>query len=269
VGIGYLAGRTNQGFEAVAIGVNAGNNNQRTYGIAIGTQAGQNTQGNEALAIGYLAGNNNQGIQGVAIGFSAGRENQGISAVAIGVNAGYTNQGAYSVAIGTFAGNTNQGSNSVCIGAYSGCSYNNSIVINASGATTYAGQADGCFIRPLQSASTSNTVYYNTSTYELTYFTSRAIDKKNIVPINTTTNSENIYKLQPVEYIYKSDNTFNIGLIADDVAKVDSNLAVFDNEGKPMNIKWMDLQTYMLAEIQRLNKKVEFLSDILERNNIS
>jgi hypothetical protein len=91
----------------------------------------------------------------------------------------------------------------------------------------------------------------------------------NIVPINTTTNSENIYRLQPVEYVYKSDNTFNIGLIADDVAKIDPNLAVFDNEGKPMNIKWMDLQTYMLAEIQRLNKKVEFLSDILERNNIS
>jgi hypothetical protein len=47
-------------------------------------------------------------------------------------------------------------------------------------------------------------------------------------------------------------------LIADDVAEIDPNLAVFD-DGKPMNIKWMDLQTYMLAEIQRLNKKVDFL----------
>jgi hypothetical protein len=132
-------------------------------------------------------------------------------------------------------------------------------MINASGVSTSAGGGSGCFIRPLRSAGASNAVHWNTSTYELTYLTSRAIDKRNIVPINTTTNSENIYKLQPVEYIYKSDNTFNIGLIADDVAKVDSNLAVFDSEGKPMNIKWMDLQTYMLAEIQRLNKKVEFL----------
>jgi len=131
-------------------------------------------------------------------------------------------------------------------------------VISANG-ITQAGLANACYIRPLRNASVTNSVYWNTSTYELTFSTSRAIDKKNIVPINTTTNTENIYKLQPVEYVYKSDNTFNIGLIADDVAKVDSNLAVFDNEGKPMNIKWMDLQTYMLAEIQRLNKKVEFL----------
>jgi hypothetical protein len=80
-----------------------------------------------------------------------------------------------------------------------------------------------------------------------------------IVPLETTTNCENIYKLQPVEYIYKSDNTFNIGLIADDVAKIDPNLAVFDSDGKPMNIKWMDLQTYMLAEIQQLKKQVDFL----------
>jgi hypothetical protein len=141
-------------------------------------------------------------------------------------------------------------------------------VINAGG-LLQAGTDNACYIRPLRNASVTNSVYWNASTYELTFSTSRAIDKKNIVPINTTTNSENIYKLQPVEYIYKSDNTFNIGLIADDVAKIDPNLAVFDNEGKPMNIKWMDLQTYMLAEIQRLNKKVEFLSDILERNNIS
>jgi hypothetical protein len=132
-------------------------------------------------------------------------------------------------------------------------------MINSSGITTYSGTNDACFIRPLRSAGASNAVHWNTSTYELTYLTSRAIDKRNIVPINTTTNSENIYKLQPVEYIYKSDNTFNIGLIADDVAKIDPNLAVFDNEGKPMNIKWMDLQTYMLAEIQQLKKQIDFL----------
>ena len=49
------------------------------------------------------------------------------------------------------------------------------------------------------------------------------------------------------------------GVIADDVAKIDQNLAVFDNEGNPMNIKWMDLQTYMLAEIQQLKKQIDFL----------
>jgi hypothetical protein len=45
-------------------------------------------------------------------------------------------------------------------------------------------------------------------------------------------------------------------LVVDDVALIDPNLAVYDTSNNPINIKWMDLQVYMLAEIQRLNKDV-------------
>ena len=97
--------------------------------------------------------------------------------MAIGTSAGFTNQRAEAVAIGVNAGQTDQGTGSICIGANSGSTFNNSIVINASG-ITQAGLANACYIRPLRNASVTNSVYYNTSTYELTFSTSRAIDKK-------------------------------------------------------------------------------------------
>ena len=66
-GAKWVVGDTN-----VNIGGLAGKNNQGTNAIAIGYQAGYTDQSANAIAIGNNAGNNSQGKYTVAIGFNAG-----------------------------------------------------------------------------------------------------------------------------------------------------------------------------------------------------
>jgi len=199
--------------------------------------------------MGYKAGQQTQGQNAIAIGSNAGQQTQGNDSVAMGNAAGRENQGQYSVAVGYQAGQTNQ--------------FANSIVINASGTSLSSG-ATGFYVKPIRQASQTNTIFYDPASGELSYATSKASDKTNIISIGATGSialTSNIYKLQPREYTYISDNKFNIGFIAEEVFLVDKNLCVLDALNNPINIKWYDLTTYMLAEIQRLN-------GILVKNNI-
>ena len=96
VGIGYDAGKTNQGDGSVAVGLEAGNSNQGNYAVAVGRDSGYQ----------------NQATQAVAIGFEAGLSSQGSNAIAIGYRAGYSNQTAGSIilnASGTLLNATNAG----------------------------------------------------------------------------------------------------------------------------------------------------------------
>ena len=172
IGIGASAGFTNQGSNSIAIGRFAGNDNQGGNAIAIGRFAGNITQGGNAIAIGRSAGNIQQGGNSVAIGRSAGNIQQGDYAVAIGAGAGNVQQGDYAVAIGAGAGNNYQGSNSVAIGSFAGFPViaNNAIVINGDDNSLSANDT-GLYISPIRNdnSNVTNTVYYNTTTKELTY----------------------------------------------------------------------------------------------------
>jgi hypothetical protein len=141
--------------------------------IALGSNAGQTNQYDSTIAIGVLAGGGSQHIYAVAIGTTAGRTAQGESAVAIGTNAAYTSQGNDAVAIGNVAGYTNQGISSIAIGKGAGKTYqpNYSIVLNASGTDmVMTGNAASAFyVNPVRNAVTSQSVYYNTTTKEMSY----------------------------------------------------------------------------------------------------
>jgi hypothetical protein len=172
VAIGRDAGNDNQGGNAIAIGRFAGNIQQGGNSIAIGRSAGNVTQGGNAIAIGRSAGNITQGGEAVALGTTAGNAQQGNAAVAIGWQAGEYDQKPFAVAIGAFAGNTNQGANSIAIGSYAGYPTvaNNAIVINGSSVSLNAPES-GLYISPIRNdnSNVTNTVYYNTTTKELTY----------------------------------------------------------------------------------------------------
>jgi hypothetical protein len=172
IAIGRSAGNISQGGNSVAIGNLAGNNIQSTNAVAIGDHAGFNNQGDGAVAIGRYAGNNAQSANAIALGRNAANITQGLAAIAIGHGAGNLNQGSYAVALGAFAGNNNQGSNSVAIGSFAGypVTANNAIVINGA-ATTLNAPNSGLYIAPIRSdnSNVTNTVYYNTTTKELTY----------------------------------------------------------------------------------------------------
>ena len=146
--------------------------NQGYYAVAIGAYAGEQSQGYAAIAIGLCAGVNWQGCRGIAIGVCAGAIQQLADGIAIGTCAGYCHQGSSSVAIGYSAGKTHQGNVSVAVGHLAGFSgqVDNSIAINATACQLNPANS-GLYIDPVRSCvcNVADTVYYNTSTKELTY----------------------------------------------------------------------------------------------------
>jgi|UPI000485B6B6 hypothetical protein len=139
--------------------------------VAIGDQAGQTNQGSSTVGVGGGAGATNQGGGSVAVGYVAGYNNQGNSAVAIGSNAAQSNQGTQAVAVGYAAGQNGQGANSVAVGAFAGNGQAaNSIALNATGAALNP-QTTGFYVAPVRNASESNSLFYNTTTKEITYGT--------------------------------------------------------------------------------------------------
>jgi hypothetical protein len=154
----------------VAIGVNAGQGTQGASAVAIGANAGQDSQQANAVAIGNGAGRTGQQTNAVAIGNSAGLRGQQAGAVAIGVQAGYTSQSLNAIAIGSFAGMTNQGQYAIAIGYQAGLTQqaNNSIVLNAM-ATPLNSTTNGMFVDPIRSGTSTQVLYYDTLTKEITY----------------------------------------------------------------------------------------------------
>jgi hypothetical protein len=161
--IGASAGQYAVGPNIISIGASAGGGDGSTPGsgpqpntIAIGASAGQLNQVQGAIAIGYYAGETSQQTNAIAIGYYAGLTNQGNNSVAFGTNAGLTNQGNTSIAIGYHAGETNQS--------------DQSIILNANG-TPLNTSNSGFYVRPVRSdnANVAYSLYYNTTTNELTY----------------------------------------------------------------------------------------------------
>jgi hypothetical protein len=189
VSIGYNAGNTNQGIQTVAIGFRAGESSQVAGAVAVGRYAGQTNQADDAVAIGHLAGQSGQGIVGVAVGQYAGYQNQGTGAVAVGANSAQTNQGSQAVAIGGSAGNDTQGSGAIAIGVNAGETdqgnasiaigqsagrtnqANNSIILNATGSNLDFTTANSFVVKPVRSNVTTQALFYNTSTGEISYDT--------------------------------------------------------------------------------------------------
>ena len=60
---------------------------------------------------------------------------------------------------------------------------------------------------------------------------------------------------------YKGDstNTPNCGLIAEEVAKVNPDLIIVDNEGKPETVRYEQINAMLLNEFLKEHRKVESL----------
>jgi hypothetical protein len=73
--------------------------------------------------------------------------------------------------------------------------------------------------------------------------------------------SEGILSLRPVTFHYKSDTkgTPQFGLIAEEVAKVNPALALFDKEGKPYTVRYDAVNAMLLNEFLKEHRKVEKL----------
>ncbi len=74
--------------------------------------------------------------------------------------------------------------------------------------------------------------------------------KHDIKPVDILSAKERIAKLQAVTFAYNGSNKEDIGLIAEDVAKIDPRYAQYNAKGEPSAINWSAITTDMLTVIQ-------------------
>ena len=100
-------------------------------------------------------------------------------------------------------------------------------------------------------------------------FSSTTRFKEEIKPMDKT--SEAILSLRPVTFRYKkqfdSDRTPQFGLIAEEVAKVDSSLVLRDERGNISAVRYEEVNAMLLNEFLKEHAKVEKLEAALAAVN--
>ena len=191
----------------------------------------QNTEGSDNTAVGNPALlSNTTGSNNTAIGYQALLNNiAGSDNTAIGLNAG---------------ANVVTAGNVTCIGS------------NVAGAdvadTTWIANVYGV---TTQSGMTAPVVVSDTG--QLGTMSSSERFKKDIAAMDKV--SEAVLSLRPVTFHYKTDtkNTPQFGLIAEEVAKVDSALVLPDKEGKPYTVRYEAVNAMLLNEFLKEHRKNE------------
>src|SRR6266496_243814 len=206
----------------------------------------RNTIGDVNTATGYQALNRNTiGTNNTANGVDALVSNTtGSINTAIGVSALLNNStGNLNTALGGGAGNNVLTvSNVICIGA-SGADVSNTIWI----ANIYNTATISAITLPVV---VSNSGQLGTAP-------SSARFKKEIKPIDKA--SETILALKPVTFHYKSDttNTPQFGLIAEEVAEVNPDLVVRDENGEIYTVRYDAVNAMLLNEFLKEHRKVQ------------
>jgi Chaperone of endosialidase len=232
-------------------------NTDGTFNTATGDRAlFSNTVGSNNTANGASAlFNNTVASDDTADGaFALVNNTTGNFNTAIGVNALRNNTtGSNNIALGFSAGdNLTIGDNNIDIGAEGVADESNTIRIGAN--------QRGTFIAGIRGATTANAdaipVLIDSAGQLGTLSSSRRF-KKEIEPMDKT--SEAILALKPVTFHYKHDNTGTpqFGLIAEDVAKVNPDLVVHDKNGEIYTVRYDAVNAMLLNEFLKEHKKVE------------
>lgn len=280
---GVFALRSNQiGMSNTAIGTYALYKNTADNNTAIGDSALQNNiTGHDNTALGFLALFSSQGgAQNTAIGDSALYGNDasgtglGSGNTAIGFNAlQHNNDGGGNTANG-FAAlfNNISGDNNVALGRYAGENLdtgdnNIDIGYNVTGVagesnTIRIGNTDisDTYIRGISGTTSAGgmAVYVNSNGH-LGTTTSSVRFKDEIKPVGNA--SQAILALRPVSFRYKKEIDPNgipeFGLIAEEVEKVNPDLVIRDQAGKPYTVRYEQINAMLLNEFLKEHSKVE------------
>src|SRR5580765_7842320 len=203
------------------------------------------TTGDDNTANGALALlSNTTGIRNTAIGSRALMNNNGSYNTAVGLSTLVFNTTGFSnTAVGLGAGaEVTTADNVICIGVQ-GENVSNSC---------YIGQIYKRVIDP----ATTLAVGMDASNRLGTAVASERF-KRDIQPMGAT--SEAILALKPVMFHYKSDskNTPCFGLVAEHVAEVNPHLVVSDEEGKPLAVRYDQVNAMLLNEFLKEHRKNE------------
>jgi len=268
------------GSQNVGIGYQALDfNTTATHNTGVGFQALFTNNANDNTAVGWRAlFHNNTGANNVATGSQAlfsntiggGNTANGVVALfsntignsntATGVNALFSNTtGHENTAMGSSAlvsNTTGSGNTALGFGAGFGVTMaNNVIAIGANGANVN----DSCFIGNIRGVTTVNAaipVLIDTVGQLGTASSSRRY-KKEIKPMEQA--SEAIHSLKPVTFHYKSDatSTPQFGLIAEEVAEVNPDLVVRDENGDIYTVRYEAVNAMLLNEFLKEHRKME------------
>ena len=203
----------------------------------------KNTTGDDNHASGAFAlYNNATGSENTAVGISAlGGNETGSFNTAIGNAALPLTTGSFNTGLGFLAGgNVTTADHVICIGARGDNVSASCFIGNIYGTTTAINDAVPVLIDSLgQLGTMSSSRRYKTDI--------KALDKA----------SESILGLKPVSFRYKvhKDTTPQFGLIAEDVAKVDPDLVIYDADGKPYTVRYDAVNAMLLNEFLKEHRK--------------
>jgi hypothetical protein len=280
IGGAALFSNTN-GFSNTAVGALAlWSNTIGAYNTAIGDNAlFSNTVASENTAVGdWALPSNTTGNANIAIGFLAAYSTfTGGGNTAVGRGALFDNQsGNYNIALGFAAGDRTTGSNNIVIGDIGVEGESNTIRIGGGG---FTGPQTAAFIAGISGTAVVGDAVVVDGNGQLGTLASSARFKKNIKPMDKT--SEAILALKPVSFQYTSDSkgTPQFGLIAEEVAKVNPDLVVRNRNGEIHSVRYDQVNAMLLNEflkehhkneeqeatIARLQKQIEALTAGLQK----
>ena len=272
VGLFSLRSNTTGNFNtAIGAGTllfNTGEQNTATGAAALlnNTTGTSNTAMGEAALFGNTTGASNTAVgAGVLLTNTTGNANTALGLDALSSNTTANNN----TAIGEDALNSNTtGSGNTVAGFNSGFAVttaNNVICIGAGVAG--ANVNDSCYIGSIfGQTSSGGTAVFIDSNNKLGTSTSSKRFKEEIKPMNNA--SEALFSLKPVSFRYKQDidpdRKGQLGLIAEDVEKVNPDLVVRDKEGKPYSVRYDQVNAMLLNEFLKEHRKVEQLEKQIE-----
>ncbi len=234
--------------------------------VILGKEAGSNLStgfANTGIGIQTLhtlsVGNQNVAVGGIALNsLLTGSNNVGLGYFALGSVA--TGSGNIGIGLGGGASLTN--SNNIAIGNLGTSADSGVIRIGTAGTQTSA------FIAGINGvASSSGTAVYINSSGQLGTTPSSLRFKEGVADIGPE--SGRLLDLRPVSFYYKPEyddggRVRQYGLIAEEVAKVYPGLVQYDEEGKPLAVRYQFLNALLLQEVQSQHRQIEQLRSQIE-----
>jgi Chaperone of endosialidase len=273
---GYAGGNTAEGQNALfslttggyntALGyLSLRSNTTGPYNTALGAGAlSSNITGDGNTADGVLAlFSNLTGSANTATGINAlfsntvGSDNTGTGLGALAFNTAGDNN----TATGYGALGNSTGSNNTALGAFAGADVTTASNVICIGFDVRGNNVnDSCYIGNIYGATSTNGIgVFVNSNGRLGTATSSQRFKKDIKPMDGA--SDTLFALKPVTFRYKKNidpaGTPQLGLVAEDVEKVNPDLVVRDKEGKPYSVRYDQVNAMLLNEFLKEHRKVE------------
>ena len=262
---GSTSGNTYTGYKAGAFNTIGSNNAYYGYKAGSNDITGASIGASNNIAIGYFAGHNNAGNNNVYVG--------NLACIGVGVictehdTIRIGNQGAISI-----------GGSDVYIQNPGGGSFffpeSNTIRIGSQGAGV--GQQNATYIAGIYNSAATPTLPTEmvcVDSVGLLFGTTGTCPpssrrfKENILDMGDS--SSKLFQLRPVTFFYKpqyddGSHTLQYGLIAEEVAKVYSDMVAYDKDGQPYTVKYQYLAPMLLNELQKEHTIVMAQQDELQ-----